>query len=76
MNSDQHRRLHEWIAEGQSNGTIQDIQTVVLAYCMDEREVLAWIADVVTGKTDEQDAIVSMERALAHDDAPSSQLAG
>jgi hypothetical protein len=37
---------------------------VVLAYCLDEREALPWIADIISGQTTEQDALVFMERAI------------
>ncbi|NDJ76882.1 MAG: hypothetical protein GYB65_11540 [Chloroflexi bacterium] len=60
MNTYQNRRLFEWIATGQQQGAIRDIQTVLLAYCMDEREAMAWIADIVNGRTTEKDAIIFM----------------
>jgi hypothetical protein len=66
VNSFQNLRLHEWIAVGRETGKIRDVQTVVLAYCMDEREALAWIADIVKGQTTEKDALVFMERALQY----------
>jgi len=66
MNSYQNLRLHEWIAAGRASGRIRDVQTVVLAYCMDEREALVWIADIVKGRTSEKDALVFMERALQY----------
>lgn len=66
MNSYQNLKLHEWIAVGRESGKIRDVQTVVLAYCMDEREALAWIADIVKGQTTERDALVFMERAIQY----------
>ena len=66
MNSYQNLKLHEWITAGREMGKIRDVQTVVLAYCMDEREALAWIADIVKGQTTEQDALVFMERAVQY----------
>jgi len=66
MNSYQNLKLHEWIAAGRETGKIRDVQTVVLAYCMDEREALAWIADIVKGQTTERDALVFMERAIQY----------
>ena len=66
MNSYQNLKLHEWITAGREMGKIRDVQTVVLAYCMDEREALAWIADIVKGQTTERDALVFMERAIQY----------
>jgi hypothetical protein len=66
VNSLQNLRLQEWIAVGRETGKIRDVQTVVLAYCMDEREAMAWIADIVKGQTSEKDALVFMERALQY----------
>lgn len=60
----QNRRLHEWIALGRESGRIANVNTVVLAYCMDERDAMAWIADIVSGKATENEAIVFMERVL------------
>ena len=64
MNVYQSLRLHEWIAIGKASGKIREARTVVLAYCMDEREALPWIADIVQGQTTEENAVVFMERAL------------
>jgi hypothetical protein len=65
MNSSyQNLKLHEWIALGRENGQINDIQTVILAYCMDEHEAMAWIADIVKGLTLEEDALIFMERVV------------
>lgn len=66
MNAYQNLRLHEWIAMGKESGRIQDARTVVLAYCMDEREALPWIADIVRGHTSEQNALIFMERAIQY----------
>lgn len=66
MNTFQNLKLHEWIAAGQQNGKIRDLQTVILAYCMDEIEALVWVADIVTGKTTEGEALVFMERAVQY----------
>lgn len=60
----QNLRLHEWIDQGRASGRIRNVNTVLLAYCMDEREAMAWIADIVQGKTTEETALVFMERAL------------
>ena len=57
-------RLHECIAIGKQLGKIRDARTVVLAYCLDEREALPWIVGIVSGRTTEQDALVLMERAI------------
>lgn len=64
MNTDQNLRLHEWIAIGKQSGRIRETRTVVLAYCMDERAVLPWIADVVDGRMTEENALVLIERAI------------
>jgi hypothetical protein len=66
MNAYQNLRLYEWIAIGKQSGKIRDARTVVLAYCMDEREALPWIADIVNGQTAEQDALIFMERAIQY----------
>ncbi|MBI5961479.1 MAG: hypothetical protein HY866_22255 [Chloroflexi bacterium] len=63
-NTYQNLKLYEWIDLGRENGQISDIQTVILAYCMDEREAMAWIADIVKGLTSEQDALIFMERVV------------
>lgn len=60
----QNMRLHEWIALGRESGRIANVNTVLLAYCMDERDAMAWIADIVHGKASENEAIVFMERVL------------
>ncbi len=60
----QNLRLHEWIDQGRASGRIRNINTVLLAYCMDEPEAMAWIADIVQGKTTEETALIFMERAL------------
>lgn len=62
----QNLRLHDWIAQGKAAGKIRDVRTVMLAYCMDEREAMAWIADIVKGHTAEQEALVFMERAIQY----------
>lgn len=63
-NSYQNLRLHEWIALGRESGLINNVNTVLLAYCMDERDAMPWIADIVNGNTTESKAIVFMERAV------------
>ena len=65
-NTYQNMRLHDWIAQGKDMGKIRDVRTVMLAYCMDEREAMAWIADIVKDKTSERDALVFMERAIQY----------
>jgi hypothetical protein len=35
-----------------------------LAYCLDEREALAWIVGIVRDQTTEENAVVFMERAI------------
>jgi hypothetical protein len=60
----QNLRLHEWIDQGRASGRIRNVNTVLLAYCMEEREAMAWIADIVQGKTTEDTALIFMERAL------------
>ena len=64
MNTYQNLRLHDWIAIGKESGKIREARTVVLAYCMDEREALPWIVDIVNGRTTEENALVFMERAI------------
>jgi hypothetical protein len=66
MNGYQNLRLYEWIAIGKQSGKIRDARTVVLAYCMDEREALPWIVDIVSGQATEQNALVFMERAIQY----------
>lgn len=65
-NTYQNLKLHEWIEMGRASGKIQDVQTVVLAYCMDEREAMAWIADIVKDRTTEENALIFMERAIQY----------
>ncbi len=60
----QNLRLHEWIELGRASGKIADVNTVVLAYCMDEHDALAWVADIVKGRASESEAMMFMERAL------------
>jgi hypothetical protein len=64
MNTNADLRLHEWIAVGRRSGKIRDLWTVVLAYCLDEREALPWIAGIISGQITEPDALVFMERAF------------
>jgi hypothetical protein len=64
MNAYQDLRLHEWIAIGKASGKIREARTVVLAYCLDEREALPWIVDIVRDQTTEENAVVFMERAI------------
>ena len=66
MNAYQNLRLYEWIDMGKASGKIREARTVVLAYCMDEREALPWIADIVRGQTTEENAVVFMERVLQY----------
>lgn len=66
MNTYQNLRLHEWLDMGKQAGKIREARTVVLAYCMDEREALPWIADIVRGRASEQEALVFMERVLQY----------
>lgn len=66
MNAYQNLRLYEWIDIGKQSGKIREARTVVLAYCMDEREALPWIADIVRGQTTEEAAQVFMERAIQY----------
>jgi hypothetical protein len=66
LNTYRKRKLHEWIEDGRAAGRIRDVQTVILAYCMDESEAMAWIADIVDGKITEPDALIFMERALQY----------
>jgi hypothetical protein len=66
MNAYQNLRLYEWIDIGKQSGRIRDARTVVLAYCMDEREALSWIVDIVNGQTTEQNALVFMERVIQY----------
>jgi hypothetical protein len=65
-NTYQNLRLHEWIEMGRETGKIQDVQTVVLAYCMEESEAMAWIADIVKDRTSEENALVFMERVIQY----------
>ncbi len=66
MNAYQNLRLYEWIDIGKQIGKIREARTVVLAYCMDEREALPWIADIVRGQTSEEAAQVFMARAIQY----------
>ncbi len=66
MNAYQNLRLYEWIDRGKASGKIREARTVVLAYCMDEREALPWIADIVRGQTTEENAVIFMERVLQY----------
>ncbi len=66
MNAYQNLRLYEWIDIGKESGKIREARTVVLAYCMDEREALPWIADIVRGQTTEETAQVFMARAIQY----------
>jgi hypothetical protein len=72
MDTYQHLRLDEWIEAGRATGAIRDANTVILAYCMDDREAMAWIADIVIGRISEQEALVFMERAIQYN-APSRE---
>jgi hypothetical protein len=65
-NTYQNLRLHEWIEMGRETGKIQDVQTVVLAYCMEESEAMAWIADIVKDRTSEENALIFMERVIQY----------
>jgi hypothetical protein len=60
----QNLNLQEWVYAGCESGRIRDRQVILLASRMDEREALAWIEDIVTGRTAEKDALVFMERAV------------
>ncbi|MBN2305180.1 MAG: hypothetical protein JXQ72_11915 [Anaerolineae bacterium] len=64
LNTYQDLDLREWIALGQRNDRIREARTVALAFHMDEREALAWIADIVDGRVSEADALVFMARAV------------
>jgi hypothetical protein len=64
MNEHQNLRLHDWIAMGKQCGKIRESRTVVLAYCMDERTVLPWIADVVRGSITEEKALAFIEQVI------------
>ncbi len=66
MNAYQNLRLYEWIDIGKQIGKIREARTVVLAYCMNEREALPWIADIVKGQTSEEAAQVFMARAIQY----------
>ena len=64
MDTYQQLKLDEWIEAGRTTGAIRDANTVILAYCMDEREALPWIADIVKGRTTEETALIFMERVI------------
>ncbi|MBN1681715.1 MAG: hypothetical protein JW966_15650 [Anaerolineae bacterium] len=64
MSAYQNMNLGQWLAAGKQNGRIRSIETIIFAYCMDERDAVAWISDIVTGKISEAEALVFMERAL------------
>ena len=66
MNTYQNLNLQEWVYAGCESGKIRNRQVVALASRMDEREALAWIADIVMGRTAEKDALVFMERAVQY----------
>lgn len=65
-NTYQDLALQEWLDLGRRSGAIRDARTAALAQRMDEREALAWIADIVTGRASEELALVFMERAVSH----------
>lgn len=58
--------LTEWIRIGQRLGKIRDGATVSLAFAMSEPEAMAWISDIVTGRTSEQEAQVFMQRVVQY----------
>jgi hypothetical protein len=64
MNAYQNLRLHEWIGIGKASGKIREPHTILLAYCLDEREALPWIVDIVRDQITEENAVVFMERAI------------
>jgi hypothetical protein len=64
MNTYQNLKLHEWISLGCQGGFIRQLDTVMLAYLMDEREAMAWIADLVAGIVSESEAIRFMRRVV------------
>jgi hypothetical protein len=62
-------KLHEWISEGRSNGTIQNVATAIWAYCIDEPQALEWIAEIVTGRISEREALGALDVSACVDDA-------
>jgi hypothetical protein len=66
INTYQNRSLNEWLTNAQQQGKIQDLRTVVLACGMDENEACTWVADIISGRAAEHDAIVFMQRAIQY----------
>lgn len=58
--------LQEWLWIGEQTGRITTYQIATLAYAMDEREAAAWIADIVLGRINEDEALIFMERAIEY----------
>lgn len=58
--------LQDWLWIGEQTGRITTLQLVTLAYAMDEREAAAWIADIVTGRISEAEALIFMERVIQY----------
>jgi hypothetical protein len=56
-----HLKLHEWISKGRANGTIQNVATVIWAYCIDEPQALQWVAEIVTRRTSEREALAAFD---------------
>lgn len=52
--------LREWIEKGRTNGTIEDVLTVIWAYRIPETEALAWVACIVSGETNEREALTEL----------------
>ncbi len=62
----QQLNLQEWLLIGEQTGRITTPQVATLAYSMDEREAVVWVADIVLGRITETEALTFMERAIQY----------
>lgn len=49
--------LDEWIEQGQANGTITNMLTVIWAYRIDEADARRWIASLVCREISEREVL-------------------
>jgi hypothetical protein len=61
-------KLPEWISKGRANGTIQNVATVIWAYCIDEPQALEWVAEIVSGHISEREALGALDVPPCVDD--------
>lgn len=52
--------LEQWIERGRAYGTIEDVLTVIWAYHIPEMDALAWVACIVSGETNEYEALTQL----------------